>query len=341
MERRLALALLFGAAATAQTADWPRFRGPDGRGVSDDGALAAQIDRDKNVAWSVKTPRGNSSPIVVGGRVILTGHEGERRLLLCYDAATGEERWRKSLDRARAETFHPRNGPTTPTPVSDGRNVYAFFPDIGLLAYTDDGRELWRAPMGPFASVQGLASSPIHAAGNVVLLVDTPEEAYLAAFDARSGRQAWRTDRLTGVLGSYATPTVHFPHGGSPQVVVAGAMELTAYDAATGKRVWWAAGVSSFPSGPPFVDGDSVYTVEPGGGVSWPPFAEPLGLFDSNKVYLASLEGKVSVLRAGADWQVLSTGDLGEDVVATPAIADGKVFIRSETTLYAFASRPR
>jgi outer membrane protein assembly factor BamB len=65
-------------------------------------------------------------------------------------------------------------------------------------------------------------------------------------------------------------------------------------------------------------------------------YASPVA--GDGKIYLASLEGKVTVLKAGADWEVLSTGDLGEAVVATPAIADRRVFIRTEGRLYAFGS---
>jgi hypothetical protein len=45
------------------------------------------------------------------------------------------------------------------------------------------------------------------------------------------------------------------------------------------------------------------------------------------------------VLRAGADWEILSTNDLGEQVIATPAIAGGRIYIRTATTLYCFASK--
>ncbi|MCI0611509.1 hypothetical protein L0244_00825, partial [bacterium] len=142
-------------------------------------------------------------------------------------------------------------------------------------------------------------------------------------------------------------------------------------------RVWWARGVSEYPAAPPFVVGDSVYSGEPA-GLTWPPYDEPLRLFDKNKdrkiefsemsedqvawsrslrgidrnlgnrdnvlteeeykhgkrlrheklteasgdyyaspvagddkIYLVSLKGKVTVLNAGRDWTILSTGDLG------------------------------
>src|SRR5262245_30820506 len=85
--------------------DWSRFRGPNGTGVSPHRGLPAEIDRGKNVLWSVKIPKGNSSPIVVNGRVFLTAHEGDQRIVLWYDAATGKQVWRKSIAKARTETF--------------------------------------------------------------------------------------------------------------------------------------------------------------------------------------------------------------------------------------------
>jgi outer membrane protein assembly factor BamB len=68
-------------------------------------------------------------------------------------------------------------------------------------------------------------------------------------------------------------------------------------------------------------------------------YASPIA--GDGKVYVASLDGKIAVLRAGADWRVLSVSDLGEPIVATPAIADGRVFVRTEAALYCFGGRPR
>jgi hypothetical protein len=65
-------------------------------------------------------------------------------------------------------------------------------------------------------------------------------------------------------------------------------------------------------------------------------YASPVA--GDGKIYLVSLEGKVTVLKAGTDWQILSTGDLGERVIATPAITDGRVYVRTETVLYCFGS---
>ena len=57
------------------------------------------------------------------------------------------------------------------------------------------------------------------------------------------------------------------------------------------------------------------------------------------KVYLASEDGRVAVLRAGREWEILTVNDLGEGCFATPALSEGKIYLRSGETLYCFAAR--
>src|SRR5262245_30555687 len=56
------------------------------------------------------------------------------------------------------------------------------------------------------------------------------------------------------------------------------------------------------------------------------------------KVWLASEEGKVTALRAGGEWEVLAVNDLGEGCYATPALAAGVIYLRTDAALYAFSS---
>jgi hypothetical protein len=57
------------------------------------------------------------------------------------------------------------------------------------------------------------------------------------------------------------------------------------------------------------------------------------------KIYTVSQNGKVAVLKAGAQWELLSVNDLAEECWATPAIAGGRVYIRTKTTLFCFGNR--
>ena len=54
------------------------------------------------------------------------------------------------------------------------------------------------------------------------------------------------------------------------------------------------------------------------------------------KVYLTSEGGKVAVLKAGKDWEVIAVNDLGEDAFATPALSGGRIFVRTSKGLYCF-----
>ncbi|HSE43262.1 MAG TPA: hypothetical protein VLH08_21060 [Acidobacteriota bacterium] len=63
-------------------------------------------------------------------------------------------------------------------------------------------------------------------------------------------------------------------------------------------------------------------------------YASPVA--GDGKIYLVSLKGKVTIIQEGTDWKILSTGDLAEQVIATPAIANEKIYIRSQQTLFCF-----
>jgi hypothetical protein len=63
-------------------------------------------------------------------------------------------------------------------------------------------------------------------------------------------------------------------------------------------------------------------------------FASPVGA--DGKMFLISQDGTVSVVSAAADWQVLAVNALDDEVFATPAISDGRIYVRTKSALYAF-----
>ena len=65
-------------------------------------------------------------------------------------------------------------------------------------------------------------------------------------------------------------------------------------------------------------------------------FASPVAA--DGKVFLLSHSGKVTVLEAGPQWEVLAVNDLDEPAQATPAIADGRIYIRTQKALYSFGT---
>jgi outer membrane protein assembly factor BamB len=115
-------------------ADWPQFRGPNGTGVAGDSPLPIEFSRQKNVSWSTAIPPGHSSPVLTDTRIFVTAAESEKLLTLCLDRSNGKIIWRREAPRPRKEEAQPTNSPASPSPVTDGQNVYVFFGDFGLIS---------------------------------------------------------------------------------------------------------------------------------------------------------------------------------------------------------------
>jgi outer membrane protein assembly factor BamB len=282
----LALATLIASALGA--ADWSRFRGPNGAGVADGPALPASLDPGGAV-WKVAVPHGYSSPILSGDRLYLTAFEGDDLLVLCLSRADGRELWRHKAPRPRVEKVDKRNTPASPSAAVDQDRVVVFFADFGLVAYDHAGRERWRTPLGPFDNVYGMGASPILAGGLVLLSCDQSRGSFVAAFDAKTGRERWRTPRPEALSG-HATPVVLSRAGAPDQLIVPGSFRLDAYDMKTGAVVWYANGLpSEMKSGAVLGDG-AVYVVgyssplnEPGQHPKLPSYADWRAAQDQDK----------------------------------------------------------
>jgi outer membrane protein assembly factor BamB len=284
----LTLALATLGASAASAADWPRFRGPNGAGVADGPALPASLDPG-GALWKVAVPRGYSSPILFGDRLYLTAFDETDLHVLCLSRADGRELWRHKAPRPRVEKVDKRNGPASPSAAVDADRVVVFFADFGLVAYDHAGRELWRTPLGPFDNVYGMGASPILADGLVLLSCDQSRGSFVAAFDAKTGRERWRTPRPEALSG-HATPVVLSRPGAPDQLIVPGSFRLDAYDIKTGAVVWYANGLPSEMKSGAVVGDGAVYVVgyssplnEPGQHPKLPSYADWRAAQDQDK----------------------------------------------------------
>ena len=292
----LCLAVAISTAVRAQApADWPRFRGPNGTGVAADGANPPiTFAPDKHVAWKTPVPPGHSSPVVSNGRVYLTALENNQLLTLCLDAATGEIRWRKPAPAEKIERSHPSGSPASSTPVTDGKNVYAYFASYGLLAYDAEGNELWKRPLPPPTTMFGSGTSPVLAGGRVVLVTDSDAGlSQVAAFDAATGTPAWKTARPL-FRGSWSTPIV-WSQDNIEELVVLGSGRLMAYDPATGTQRWWVAGLPQQVISSPVVGGGLLFAAKGGQGDPGQSLVNELPKWDALlKEYDANNDGRIA-----------------------------------------------
>jgi outer membrane protein assembly factor BamB len=293
-----ALAATCLPSALQAASDWPRFRGPSGSGLSES-TLPTELNLEKNLLWKANCGKGMSSPVVVGNRLFLTAFEGDDRFVKCFDAASGEMLWARSLRKERDEVATKPGGPASSTPVADESSVYAFFPDAGLICYDHAGTEQWRAAAGPFHSFHGVSASLVLADTRVLLLVDQLQDSTLIAFDSRTGAESWKVVRQDGPIGGYSTPVTRTTAQGKLELVVSGPQEVVGYDAATGRRNWTVTGVSNAPISVPVMSGNRIFLCEP--SFSQNPFtiASLLG-FDKNKdgeLSFEEVENNVQVFR--------------------------------------------
>jgi outer membrane protein assembly factor BamB len=271
----LSLCLALTLAADAAE-NWSRFRGPTGTGHHTGAALPTKWSAD-NVLWRVELKgEGFSSPVNWGDRIFLTAatDQGRARHVLALDASSGKLLWEKSIPCAAPGKSHKMNGFATPSCLTDGERVIAFFGAGGIHCFYLDGKPLWSQSLGEFAGPWGSAASPVFAGNLVIQNCDAQGASFIAALDKKTGKTAWRTPRGEKPMGGWSTP-IEIPAGKRAELVVNSEQGLDAYDPATGKHLWHCKGfngrgepVPEFAHGMVIVlngkSGD-LYAVRPGG----------------------------------------------------------------------------
>ncbi len=242
------IALLFAPAVSAGPGEWPRFRGADGQGVSDDRGLPVSWGDARGTAWKTDLPGpGASSPIVIGKRVYVTCYSGYavpeqdrgemehlKRHIVCLDL-DGKILWQKEAPPVLPESPRVReHGFAASTPVADAERVYVFFGKSGVIAFDHQGRQLWHASVGDKISGWGSAASPI-LCGDLLIVNASVESGSLVALDKRTGQEKWRSG---GIKESWNTPILVPLGGGRTELVLAIMGKVLGFDPATGRQLW-------------------------------------------------------------------------------------------------------
>ena len=195
---KIPLLLMAFSAVSSVAQEWPRFRGPNGAGVSKTEIPAKWTKA--NFSWSMELPAsGHGSPVVAGKNVfVLCGDETSgTRIPLCVDADSGHIRWQVSVKAARNK-HHKFNSVASTTPACDAERVYFSWgtsDDLTLAAYDHAGKHEWSANLGPSIGGHGFGASPIVHRGLVIINKDQDADGEWVAVDAKTGTVAWRLAR--------------------------------------------------------------------------------------------------------------------------------------------------
>jgi outer membrane protein assembly factor BamB len=260
----LVLFVVLGAPAAEQ--EFSYFRSDEGLQTSS-GPLTDTLEASGALRWRVALDSGHSTPIIRSEKIFLTTYRPEagELALEAREESSGKMLWRTALKPAALEQTHALGNPATATPACDGQRLFVFFGSSGLFCYDLEGRKLWEQRLGPFRDEYGAGSSPILFDDKVLINQDHDIDSFLTAFDRASGRLLWKTSRPDAVR-SYSTPVV-WMQDSQPRILVAGALELTAYNPADGRRVWWAEGLARIVIPMPVISGPVIYMASwaPGG----------------------------------------------------------------------------
>lgn len=339
---------------------WPRWRGPSGQGYVAPGKYANTWAPNRNVKWRVAVPgAGNSSPIVWGDRIYLTTAQdrGAKLSLLAFDRASGTQLWESVVPTdGMIEHAHQKNGHASATPVTDGRMIFASFGRHGLVGFDMAGKIVWHRKFGPIDNYHGPAGSPVLYKDRIFLYQDhdgTPSQrAFVAAFDARTGKTIWETPRSETV--GWGTPVV-INTGTRDELVVNSQRRVAAYDPATGKELWTVRGMTFEVIPTPVVGEGLVFTssgragptlaIRPGGSgdvtathVVWStakgsPFV-PSGIVHDGLLYLVNDMQSILTVYAARTGALVYQGRMGvaqrEGFSASPVVVNDELYFTND-----------
>ncbi len=420
----------FGPAAGDVKLDfWPQWRGPanDGMALGD---APLRWSATENVKWKANIPgRGHSSPVIWGDRIFLTtavptgtdpapsapqpgrrgpgGNAGQLREhrfdVLCIERPTGKLLWQRTVKTATPhEGYHDQYGSfASNSPVTDGKNVYAFFGSRGLYCLTVDGKLLWERDFGVQMKMVmqfGEGTAPVLHGDTLILNFDHEAGSFVVALDKNSGKELWKANR--DEVSGWAAPLV-VDFEGREYVVISATKKVRCYDFKTGALVWECAGIGRNPipapvyargvvyvmsgyrdpnlmairmgrtgdltatdavvwsatrglsyTASPVLHNDRLYVLTDQGmlscfnSVTGAPLYQQVRLpkpynFKSSpvgvqgKLYMATEDGDVVVVKMGDMFEVLATNSIPDEFfIATPAVAMGEIFLRGRNTLY-------
>jgi outer membrane protein assembly factor BamB len=434
-----ALILCTVLSVASVSANWPAWRGPTDAGVSPEKNLPVSWSDTQNVAWSTLVRgMGVSSPIVWGTRVFVTSQDGasaerqgshptlnrgedlalERTLggrkqgvrgqasdrirfvVTALDRDSGKPAWEHVFDaQGDLPEVHEKHNLASPSPVTDGERIYAWFGTGQLVALDMSGKVVWARHIGkeysPVSILWGPGSSPVVYKDSLILLNYHGAAAYLLSLDAKTGKQRWKTDHTKGVT-SYSTPVV-VPGPNGPEMIVNASDGVAGFNPDTGARLWYYNEANSFPVAAAVHENGVIYlnrghrsspymAIKLGGKgdisathVLWrqatsgpyvPSIIQYQGLVymatdqgivsavdaatgervwqeripgvymaspvaGDGKVYLVGETGETLVIEAGRQLKVLARNKLDGRFTASPAIANGRIFLRSDDRVVA------
>ncbi len=428
------LFLLIPAIVNAQ--NWPSFRGPNASGIAEGTKppITWDVEKAEHVLWKTAIPGlSHASPVVWGNRIfVITAISSDTKAtfiakdrgiglandevkhtwqIYSLDKQTGRVIWeRQAYEGVPRAKRHVKATQANSTPATDGRYVVALFGSEGLACYDMNGKLLWKKDLGVLnpglwgdsTSSWGHASSPVIYRDLVIVQADGHSQSFIAAFNLKDGKEAWRAQR--NEITSWSTPTI-YEGKNRTELIANGGRYIRGYDPLTGKELWrfadkdtqvkmqaplvandliyitggyppgramyafrpgavgdislkqgeernefvaWSSSNGSPYTPTPIIYGELFYVLADNGVLSayeattgervyqqrLPTSFSASPIAADGRLYLASEDGDVFVVKAGRQYELLARNAMGQPIMASPAIAQGMLIVRGENAIY-------
>lgn len=186
--------------------------------------------------------------------------------LYCLDLASGKTLWKDKFRGGKPVGGRHRKGSfASETPVTDGKNIYVYVANMGLFAYDLDGRQVWQTKLKayPIYLEFGSGSSPVLHDGQIIIVHDNEEDAFIAAFNTTDGGEVWRTKREAPVDASprlpksgWVTPYI-WKNKIRTEIITQRPGVAISYDL-KGQELWRVLGVGAAPAASSFAFGENL-----------------------------------------------------------------------------------
>lgn len=278
-----------------------------------------------------------------------------RFVVAALDRDSGKQVWQYALDADGAlPEVHEKHNLASPSPVTDGQRVYAWFGTNQVVALDMNGAMVWQRNLArdyaPVTITWGPGSSPTIYKDSLLLLCYYGQTSYLLSVEAKTGKTRWKADQKPGIT-SYSTPfVVQGPNG--PEAIVNSSEGVAGHNPDTGERLWFFTEPNSFPIPVAVPNGNLVYlnrgyrsspymAIRLGGRgdistshVLWRqptsgPYVPSLVHYEG-LLYMATDAGIVSAVDAATGQRVWQERIPGV-YMASPVAGDGKIYFVGET----------
>ena len=264
----LAFVSVLSLSQIASGEDWLQFRGNDHRGISLKSETPTNLSKN-NIAWKIPLPgRGLSSPIVIGNRVFLTASsttDQSRLHVICANKDNGEIEWERQFWATGRTICHEKTCVAAPTPVSDGKNIYALYSSNDLICLDLDGNLKWiRGLMQDYPNASnslGLASSPIIVDETLIVQIENDSDSFVSGINLKDGSNIWKLARTK--KANWTSPI----RLNDKEVAIQGSEGITCVSAKSGTVQWsYNEGASTIPSS--VTSADSAILYVPSNGIT-------------------------------------------------------------------------